>query len=467
MGCVSSKKDINDIHPNMFQVSNVDERGNKLHRGQLEVTETDLVLYHRGKAPLKWPLRSLRRYGFDSELFSFESGRRCPTGPGVYAFRCHRAEQLFNILQTHIQMRNNSTDDTISREFAPAPPPSLPPNRQMGVDGNYLEPTPFRQNSNRFSLLNGPSRINSVGSNSNGPLSPQGTGSPSPPPAVANNNYANEEVFNKAELEKHRTLCHSYSNTTSLSLAVPHENAPPLVIQNISCTDKTPVAVVPVSPTGSLASDCIYTRLDETATIPVDENLDQVPSSPVYMNVVPGLENISTDEPPPRPLSKPDRDPDEPKHCYENLEPGEIEGLSRSLTLKVDRTVPHSISLHSSLTLATGQSSQPLTPPSLATHHQVINYVVLDLDQTPSRGENVPPSPLSTTHNSSQVPDSPNKQTERYAMIDFDRTVALSHSVNPNAENDSEGSRKTRHNSTIPADFSSTGTNRFSNTQNE
>lgn len=362
-------------------------------------------------------------------------------------------------------MRNSSTDDTISREFTTAPPP-LPPTRQMGADGNYLEPTPFRQNSNRFSILNGPTRINSVGSNSNGPLSPQGTGSPSPPPPLANNNYANEEVFNKAELEKHKTLCHSYSNTTCLSLAVPQENAPSLVIQNNSCTDKTPISVVPISPTGSVASECNHSRLEKSASLPLDETHEPIPSSPVYVNVVPGFENITTDEPPPRPLSKPDWEPnEEPKHCYENLEPGEIEGLAKSLPIKTDRSIPHSLSLHSSTTIC-GQLSQPLTPP--AAHNQVINYVVLDLDQTPSRND-VPPSPLSTTNNSSFIPESPSKPSERYATIDFNRTVALSHSVNPSAEHDSEGSRKTRHNSTIPADFlpPPSGSNRYSSTPNE
>lgn len=54
-------------------------------------------------------MRSVRRYGFDSELFSFESGRRCPTGPGVYAFKCRRAEALFTLLQEHLQSVGNLT----------------------------------------------------------------------------------------------------------------------------------------------------------------------------------------------------------------------------------------------------------------------------------------------------------------------------------------------------------------------
>lgn len=51
-----------------------------------------------------WPLRSLRKYGWDvdTDVFSIECGRRSPTGPGYYAFKCRKAEQLFNMVQQHI-----------------------------------------------------------------------------------------------------------------------------------------------------------------------------------------------------------------------------------------------------------------------------------------------------------------------------------------------------------------------------
>lgn len=105
MGCVNSRADVNDLHPNIFQVMNVDDDGNFISPGRLEVTEVDIILYQRGKQPIKWPLRCLRRYGYDLEgLFSFESGRRCSTGPGIYAFKCRRAEELFNLVQTKIQV---------------------------------------------------------------------------------------------------------------------------------------------------------------------------------------------------------------------------------------------------------------------------------------------------------------------------------------------------------------------------
>lgn len=87
---------------NFFSVQNVDDTGQGVSPGKLEVTENDIVLHVKGKLPLTWPLKSLRRYGFDNDLFSFESGRRCHTGAGIFAFRCHRAQSLFNLLQAKI-----------------------------------------------------------------------------------------------------------------------------------------------------------------------------------------------------------------------------------------------------------------------------------------------------------------------------------------------------------------------------
>ncbi|XP_065338179.1 fibroblast growth factor receptor substrate 2 isoform X2 [Cloeon dipterum] len=145
MGCISSKPDINDVHANIFRVMNLDDAGQVLCSGQLEVTEQELILYQHAKNPVRWPLRCLRRYGFDLDVFTFESGRRCATGPGIYAFKCQRAEQLFNLLQLNIQTLG--PDDTLSRDLpAPtiSPPSTLPHSFSPMVESlsepNYLEP---------------------------------------------------------------------------------------------------------------------------------------------------------------------------------------------------------------------------------------------------------------------------------------------------------------------------------------
>ncbi|KAK3097606.1 hypothetical protein FSP39_011338 [Pinctada imbricata] len=101
MGCIFAKQEQNGRR--IFRVYNVNEGGEELNIGKLEVTDSDLVHFHRGKE-IRWPLRCLRRYGWEGELFSFESGRRCQTGPGIYAFKCKHAERLFNTVQECIRL---------------------------------------------------------------------------------------------------------------------------------------------------------------------------------------------------------------------------------------------------------------------------------------------------------------------------------------------------------------------------
>lgn len=66
----------------MSQVTNVDDEGNELGSGIMELTQTELILHTRKRDAIRWPYLCLRRYGYDSNLFSFESGRRCQTGQG-------------------------------------------------------------------------------------------------------------------------------------------------------------------------------------------------------------------------------------------------------------------------------------------------------------------------------------------------------------------------------------------------
>lgn len=60
----------------------MDDDGNELGSGVMELTDTELILYTRKRDSVKWHYLCLRRYGYDSNLFSFESGRRCQTGQG-------------------------------------------------------------------------------------------------------------------------------------------------------------------------------------------------------------------------------------------------------------------------------------------------------------------------------------------------------------------------------------------------
>ncbi|KAH0618836.1 hypothetical protein JD844_018332 [Phrynosoma platyrhinos] len=77
------KDRVPDNHPTKFKVTNVDDEGNELGSGIMELTQRELVLHTHKRDAVRWPYLCLRRYGYDSNLFSFESGRRCLTGQAL------------------------------------------------------------------------------------------------------------------------------------------------------------------------------------------------------------------------------------------------------------------------------------------------------------------------------------------------------------------------------------------------
>ncbi|XP_022899805.1 fibroblast growth factor receptor substrate 2 [Onthophagus taurus] len=373
MGCVSSRTDINDLHPNVFQVINVDEHGHVISPGRLEITETELVLHQKKKQPTRWPLKCLRKYGFDSEVFSFECGRRCPTGAGIYAFQCRRAEFLFNMVQQSIQSRNLNDDNHINliNDFSNPLPVTTTVIQQRRLSSSqpegYLNPTPAPSVRSHPSL----SRPGSI--TSNGPISP---------PVISplsvderNNNKRDSLVFEQ----------HSYTNNPII------EETPAYI--NINPTNVTENYV---NLPNNITSNLII-QSTETNHLYMNITCDNPEATPILIN---NTKEFSLEE----------------MHCYANIDPNDLESL-KSSTVLVD-------SHHQSV---------PATPTSLNSSpaFKEVNYAELDL--VPSKDN---------------APDSPSTVQKSYVTIDFNKTTALSQSVNPRIEIE-EGSRKTRHNSTI------------------
>ncbi|XP_058443111.1 uncharacterized protein LOC131425322 [Malaya genurostris] len=172
MGCINSKRDINDVHSNIFHVINIDDDGTPLWSGQLEVSRTELKLHRKGKDPTTWPLKCLRRYGCNVDQFSFEAGRRCTTGEGIYAFKCRRAETLFYTVQSYINGRIYSDENTNPNDPYPIPVASSGPSvAARSVSQNNTATRNSQQNATGTGIY----IINRTGIATSQSLSPNGT----------------------------------------------------------------------------------------------------------------------------------------------------------------------------------------------------------------------------------------------------------------------------------------------------
>ncbi|XP_076252387.1 uncharacterized protein LOC143191337 [Rhynchophorus ferrugineus] len=411
MGCVNSKTDINDTHPNIFHVINVNDRGRPVSRGKLEVTETELIFHQKGKNPIKWPLRSLRKYGWDvdTDVFSIECGRRSPTGPGYYAFKCKKAEQLFNMVQQHIlggiqeSVENSNLLNTVNQnngEFSVPPILTGQPVQRHSEsyqnsthsDQGYLNPIHPISRSHTGVL----SRPGSVSSNG-GQLSPT-TISPPPvitevPPLEHNNNKRNSTVVENGVGPP------SYANLNPCDIA------------------------------------------DPTCHVYMNVDTKEIVSSLSQSNFIENREY--------------QREVSEEIHCYANIDTREVENipLRQQHSTVSNVTIPN----HGDIVQMYMSNSVPCTPTIYNDTDYVtvreVNYAELDLDSNKASSGACSETKAAATKQGAKVrtaglQESPSIKKKSYATIDFPKTIALSQSINPKADLE-EGSRKTRHNSTI------------------
>lgn len=315
----------------------------------IEFLGSDIILYRKNKPPLSWPLGSLRRYGFDANFFTFESGRRCETGEGIFSFKCKRADVLFNTLQSYINGRAyNTNEDSNLHDFAvpnasnrniaqlnslnlggtlhtstqgssyvvnarpnsslsPAGTISLQSRSTDTLTADYLEPNPSRIITSHTARLSANMRLSSFGSG--GPLSP---GSP--------NSYTNIlEITNLNPIPapvSHGNIYQDYPSSSlhlqkpiKLSLDIaPAEPAPIASQVKITKTDPS-LNVYMNAEIGNLKIEEPEVKPTPRATLATMESLEVEPevSSPdstklaaaIYMNVAVGEEKVKVAGTPP------------------------------------------------------------------------------------------------------------------------------------------------------------------------
>ncbi|KAG9280499.1 fibroblast growth factor receptor substrate 2-like isoform X1 [Astyanax mexicanus] len=481
--CIScpQKENIADNHHSKFKVINVDDDGNELGSGVMELTGAELILHTRKRDAVNWPYLCLRRYGYDSNLFSFESGRRCQTGQGIFAFKCVRAEEIFNMLQEI--MHNNS----ISVVEEPVLEPEFPIIPHSHTTPLYSVPV----------TANGVGRFSSVSDGSSQPCS-RLPSVESTHPLLMNDEMVHTYINTPGLQEEYHSQSSGHapldlllSNSESVGSASLNESevvwmmmepesvkfvlAPTPVQRQMMLKEKQrehkqePPAPeqTTVTTTQSIASakDCTNMTLDPDTGYDSDERKEAPlelknglifrrprpsntlsPISPAYdtynrqhrtaalLNYenLPALMPVWELRKPPAEVEMGTEhknpaqnrfDLSDPQHNYINTENAEVP----SSTHKLGETNVFSFDLQ--------------RVPAADTFQQ-LNYIEVEMDkvsdssgpQTPS----TPPTPL---------PETPTHRTEFYAVIDIERTAAMS-SLQRAQPRDDGTARKTRHNST-------------------
>lgn len=92
-------------------MENIDDEGREVSRGELQLTDKDLIYFRPSCHPIRWPIRCVRRYGLNEKnnIFIIETGRQAEFGAAMYGFRLSRGADLHNQLKERIE-RSPATD---------------------------------------------------------------------------------------------------------------------------------------------------------------------------------------------------------------------------------------------------------------------------------------------------------------------------------------------------------------------
>ncbi|VDP85588.1 unnamed protein product [Echinostoma caproni] len=116
-------------------------------KGQLELRTSDL-LFRDASYVLTWPLGSLRWYATDAKHFVFESGRRSPSGPGLFVFKCKHSKKLGLKLSMQIhRLLSHRSDSAQSHRQRYTTRPSINDEQPVKLVFQTEHPSPTRIHS--------------------------------------------------------------------------------------------------------------------------------------------------------------------------------------------------------------------------------------------------------------------------------------------------------------------------------
>lgn len=360
-------------------------------------------------------------------------------GEGIYAFKCRHAENLFQTLQSYIQMSSVGDLPNSNSMLAPVDasspistlsnPNSGPNNmgsyilpnsrssntntlRNETTDSNYLEPLATSNLLTHFNTM----ADGTASSQSMEPLSP---GSPNnilevtPLNPLSNTGLNNNGVSNlyqefvlRGNKDTNREQC-----VKKLSLDVPPQEYAPTA-GNFATGIDTNIDANTFIGNRELSSEYLSQSLPISPSQSNETN-----DIPMYMNIAVG--DLSSTASTPKMLfgnlfyrnNFNNNYLVDPTHCYENLEPNDIR-LLRTQHRRFSRTeiLSKADSFLNSPTIISENISEPSTPSNSGNSgggNGSVNYIVLDLDQSHHSQSIVPISNISANGENSASFTSP------------------------------------------------------------
>ena len=142
-----------DLRQNVFEVRNISDEHKEVGQGTVEVTGTDLIYIDSStNEKWKWPYKFLRKYGYEGNIFTFEAGRRCPGGEGLYAFASERANEIHETIVESIRSHKQSVAQ--SDKFAR----SANRNPRLSLTSEQMTTPPIQMsNRSRYDVNTSPS----------------------------------------------------------------------------------------------------------------------------------------------------------------------------------------------------------------------------------------------------------------------------------------------------------------------